>query len=76
MPPTKVQPADHVRVPIPAAAAAELRARFTASRAAEQRLTDFLSGVVLAAGVDPLRVTGFDDATCDLLLSPEANQDE
>lgn len=58
---------------IPPAAAAALAARYRARAEAEQRLSDLLTGIVLALDLDPNKVTGFDDETGELLLSePDA----
>ncbi len=61
---------------LPPAAAAALAARYRARAEAEQRLSDFLTGIVLALDIDPTRVTGFDDATGELLLTAEAEADD
>ena len=56
---------------IPEPAGVELRLRFSAQKAAEQRLADYVAGLSLALAIDPARVAGFDDDTCELLLVPE-----
>jgi hypothetical protein len=56
------------RIRIPKPAAVELAARYRARAEAERRLVDFLAGIVLAKGLRIEDVTGFDDATSELLL--------
>lgn len=58
------------RMPIPDAAAAELRVRYQARQRAEERLVDYLAGLVAALDIDPDRLSGFDDATGELLITP------
>lgn len=62
------------RVRIPLEAGAELARRYRAEQLAAASLNDFLSGIVAALGIDPDRLRGFDDSTCELLLKdPEAS---
>lgn len=59
------------RIRIPKAAVAELSARAKAHALAEQRLNDYLAGVVMAKGLKPEEVAGFDDVTNELILKAE-----
>ena len=59
------------RVPIPPAAAAELKARYQARAEAEQRLSDYLLAVAHMAAVDPASVRGFNDETGELLIADD-----
>lgn len=57
------------RVRIPKAAGRELAARYRARAEAEQRVVDFLAGVVLTKGLALEQVAGFDDVTSELILT-------
>lgn len=50
---------------------AELRGRYMAKQAADERLASYLLGVLHQVGVDPERYAGFDDATGEILLTED-----
>jgi hypothetical protein len=60
-----------VRLPVSAAATAELRERFAARQAAERALAEYMAAVLDTLGVDRERYLAFDDETGEVILAPE-----
>ena len=56
------------RIRIPKAATAELAARYRVRQEAEQRLADYVAGILAAKGISTDDFVGLDDVTSELIL--------
>lgn len=65
--------AEHERRAVPPAAVQRVLQLGVERDAAQARLQAYLEGLAYGLGVDPARVAGLDEQTCELLLTPDAS---